>query len=252
MCVIRKGEICVKCHSFTACEKIDLRGQERPVYSHLLYLPDKSQKLIPFGETVAYPKDYVLLDAKEQAEYCYVVKSGRILSYEIYANGEERIFHFYEKGGLFLEENVLFGQKSSFCFRTACETELIRIDKERMECAIRQDPQLAFDIIETASAKYLSAMEQLRHGKNYNIAWKICDLLLSFADYNGKQYGKRVYLREKISQQTISDLLGVNRITTVRTIKKLKDLGLIERVRGMYCIPDVKALTEYQKKIGRD
>ena len=224
----------------------DYIAQPRAVYSHLLYLPDKSQELQKLGECISLPKNHILLEAYEESKYCYVVKSGRVISYEIYPNGEERIYHFHEEGALFLEENILFHQTSPLAFRTACATELIRIEREQFLFEIRRNPDLALDMIEAASAKFHSAMEQARHAKNYSILWKICDLLLSFADYNGKTYGNRVLIKEKISQQTISDLLGANRITTVRAIKELKTLGLIETVKGMYCMPDVEALREYR------
>lgn len=224
----------------------------KTVFGHLLYLPGRIGKLEKLGESVFFPKKHVILEGGHISKYCYVVKRGRVVSYETYANGEERIYHFHEEGALFLEENILFGQTTPLSFRTACATELIRIDRNSLMKAIKTDSQLALDLLESASVKFHSSMEQVRHTRNYSISWKISDLLLSFAEYSGVPYGNKVLIKEKISQQMISSMLGINRITAVRAIKELKDLGLVEQVKGFYCVMDMEKLEEYRDSLNKN
>lgn len=153
-----------------------------------------------------------------------------MVSYEIYANGNERIFHFYEEGSIFLEDNLLFDRVSQNNYRTFAPTELIRINKIELASKIKEDPELALDILEASSTKFQSAMLQIKQEKNCNVTWKVCDLLLSFAEYSGVRYGNGIIIREKISQQMIANMLGSNRITTVRSMKELKDAGLINKL----------------------
>ena len=47
----------------------------------------------------------------------------------------------------------------------------------------------------------------------------------------------------------MSNLLGINRITTVRGIKKLKDMGLLEQINGLYCIRDIERLKRHQRQL---
>ena len=224
----------------------------RPVYSHLLFLPDRIYDFGKIGECVFFPKNHIILGPNQLSKYCYVVKKGRVISYETFSNGEERIYHLHEEGALFLEDNILFGQTTPLSFRTTCATELIRIDRTKLLLELQRNPNLALDILEAANGRFHSAMEQLRHVKNYSIAWKVCDLLLSFAEYKGRIYGNKILIDEKISQQMISDMIGANRITTVRAIKELKGLGLVEMVKGMYCIPDMEKLMEYQNSLDKN
>lgn len=217
--------------------------------SFLIYLSRGISRLEKLGELIYLPKKHVLLEAGQWTNYCYVVKKGRVISYELLPNGEERIYHFHEEDSLFLEGNVLFGKPSTVGFKTTCATELIRIHKSELMNAIQTDPQLALDVIESASTKFQASMEQVRHVRNYSIPWKICDVLLSFADYCGMMVGNKVIIKEKVSQQTISNLLGVNRITTVRAIKELKNRGLVEQVNGFYCINDLEGLIAYQQSL---
>ena len=246
------ASVIYRSNCFLNQENVCMNPSEKTIFSHLLYLPNSISRLERLGEIIAYPKKHVILEANTVSRYCYVVKNGRVISYEGYANGEERIYHFHEEGAIFLEENVLFGQILPLNFRTACPTELIRIDKPTLLKAMQEDAKLALYLLEAASAKFHSSMEQARHAQNYNITWKICDLILSFAKYNGVFYGNKVMLKDKISQQTISSMLGINRITAVRAIKELKDLGLLEQVKGHYVVSDMDALAAYQKRVDKN
>ena len=80
----------------------------------------------------------------------------------------------------------------------------------------------------------------------YNVTWRICNLLLIFAKYHGREKNGRIRVSIPLSQDMVARLLGVNRITTVRIMKKLKDLALIEQIDGTYWIPDVEKLIRYR------
>lgn len=225
------------------------REQDKKVRSHILSQKRSLSGMEKLGEVVFYPKKHVLVEAGQYNRYCYIVKKGRVLSYEICANGEERIYHFYEKNSVFLEDHVLFGEAAAVSFRTDCSTELIRIDKNTLLLALKRDPQLALDLIAASSGKFQSSMEQIRHEKNHSILWKICDLFLTFVDCYGEECMGQIYIREKISQQMISNMLGINRITAVRAIKELKEKGLIGQLEGYYYIADIERLLHFQQEI---
>ena len=114
---------------------------------------------------------------------------------------------------------------------------------------IAHDPQLSMDIMESLSTKFLSAMEQVRHTNFHNAGWKICDLLLIFAEHYGVPYDGKILIKEKISQQLLSNLLGINRVTAVRAIKELKEMALIEQINGYYCIRSLEKLKRHQERM---
>jgi CRP/FNR family transcriptional regulator len=70
-----------------------------------------------------------------------------------------------------------------------------------------------------------------------------------FSERYGVPYNDAVMIKEKISQQILSDLLGVNRITVNRIIKILKDAGLLFQINGYYCICDVKKLKQHMDSL---
>lgn len=217
--------------------------------SRLLYLPRGISRLERLGEKKTFPKNHILVQAGSGTNYCYIVKNGRVIAYEYTVSGEERIYNFNERNSIFLEANVLFGWDSPVTFKTSVKSDLVCIDKETLTRAISEDPEIAMDIIQAQATKFMSSMEQIRHANFHSAAWKICDLLLVFAESYGVPYDGKVLIQEKISQQTLSNLLGINRVTAVRAIKELKDMSLIEQINGYYCIRDISRLQRHQAKL---
>lgn len=77
----------------------------------------------------------------------------------------------------------------------------------------------------------------------------ICRLLLTFAANFGKETEGKTKLNIKISQQFISEMLGVTRGTTIKVINKLKELNLIEQTNGYYYIKDLQRLKNHLVEI---
>ena len=127
--------------------------------------------------------------------------------------------------------------------------EAICISKRTLMRAIMEDPEIAMDVIQSLSTKFVTAMEQLRNVNHFSAEWRLCDLLLNYADFYGVPYDGKILIQEKISQQVMSNLLGINRITAVRAIKDLKDMGLIENINGFYCIRDIEKLKRHQERL---
>jgi CRP/FNR family transcriptional regulator len=176
---------------------------------------------------------------------CYVVKKGRVISFEYTDSGEERIYNFMEEGSVLLESNVLTDKPVHIYFKTAKPCELVCIEKDELVRAIYADKELMMDVIESISCKFFASMDSMRYVCCHDATWRVCNLLLIFADRFGTFYDGKILIREKINQQTISNLVAINRITAVHIFKKLKELNLVEQIDGFYCIPDVEKLKNY-------
>lgn len=227
-------------------ENGNLRVPQAEFVTRLLRLPRGISRLEKLGEERQVPKDHMLVEAGEIPKYCYIVKTGRVVCYEFSVGGEERIYNFNENNSLLLESYVLFDTVVPVNFKTTLPSKIVYIDKETLVKAISSDPQICMDVMQSMHLKFNSSMEQIRHANFHNASWKICDLLLMFAECYGVEYDGKVLIKEKISQQLLSNLLGINRVTTVRAIKELKDMALIEQVNGYYCIRDIDKLKRHQ------
>ena len=117
---------------------------------------------------------------------------------------------------------------------------MICINRGSLLTAICEDSEIAVDLMQSLSMKTLSSMEQMRCMNELNAVRKVCNLFLILAERYGAADSGGIVIREKLSQEYISSLLGLNRITVVRVMKSLKEQGVIQRRNGCYWISDVE------------
>jgi CRP/FNR family transcriptional regulator len=226
-------------------EKIIERGQQAHYTKYptrLLYLPRGVGRLIDLGTLRHYPKNTVIVRQDAIPVYCYVVVRGRVITFEYNDRGNERVYNFLERNAIFLDANLLMNTPAPVAFRAATDSDISCIDRNALLRAIAEDPDVNFDIIQSISIKFLSSMDQIRETGTHNASWRVMNLLLIFADQYGVPYDGKTLIKQQLSQQMLSNLLGINRITAVHIIKELKDLGLIEQINGYYCIRDIEKL----------
>lgn len=204
-----------------------------------------STSVMSLGNEVIIPKNTIIHSADEIPEFAYYVLSGKIISYEYTASGNERIYAVSTKGSMVLDDSLVTQKPIPVYFKTTRDTRAIKIARNSMINAIASDPDFALAIIHSTSEKLLSAMEIIRQTSSTSAAWKVCKLLLTYAKQYGTPYDNKILISEKISQQNIANLLGINRITTLRVMKDLKDMGLIEQINGLYCIRDEENLKRH-------
>lgn len=217
--------------------------------TRLLYLPRGIERLEKLGFSRLFPKHHVIAEQGSLGSYCYIVKNGRVIAFELTPSGEERVYNFMEAGSLLLEANLLFHKPTQVSFKTATESELVCINREALLLAMAGDQQLTLDIMESISNKFFASMDQIRQEGYHNVEWKICNLLLIFAERFGVLFDEKTLITEKVSQQMLSNLLGINRITTVRIIKEMKVLGLIEQINGYYYICSLEKLKQHMAEL---
>ncbi len=124
----------------------------------------------------------------------------------------------------------------------ACE--LVRISRASLAGAMAKDPAVTRFVPESISYKYYSAMDQLRENYDHDATWKLYNMLLIMADnFGAPQPDGWVQIRLKISQQMLSSLLGVNRVTVCKILKDMKEMRLIAQINGYCCIRSSKITT---------
>lgn len=218
---------------------------EDDLIRHLYSLPGGIERLERLGSSVHIDKDITLNDVGDVPESCYLVKTGRVACYEITIDGVQRIYSFLEPNSIFLEECMLLDVPSPVFFKTLVPSTLIRIDKCALKRAFKHDIDIVMDICQAMAAKFLSAMGQIRISQQKPAEWKICRLLQIFMEHYGVMHDGKILIAEKISQQMIADMLGMNRITVTKKLSDMKDMALIEQINGYLCISSAEEMQQH-------
>ena len=205
-------------------------------------------RLERIGSPVDAPKHFRLFSAGELPDCCYLIKEGRVISFEYTNTGRQNVFSRTgpnEPDSLIVLPAMLLRRRLALSFMTEMPSELIHIRRENLLDAISLDPSLAIGIMNILSAKFLMVYEEF-FAESRAAPWRLCNLLLSLADRYGEAHDAGVLIKLKYSQQMMADRLRMNRTTVADIIRELKDAGLIERVNDYYCIRSVDRLRRYR------
>ena len=99
-------------------------GPMKHADSRILYKEEHNSCLPDLGIQAEYEKDYDLIEADTVPQFCYLIESGRVVSYEYTPSGNIRVYHVHEKNSLIGEELVLFGLPSQISFKTGTRTKV--------------------------------------------------------------------------------------------------------------------------------
>lgn len=215
--------------------------------AHLIITDSAAEHFESLGTMIKLPKDTVIYKAGEIPDYCYLIKKGLVKTFEYTDSGDERIYSLVDEGSLLLELSAILREPLPMSFATVTPAVVIRIPAKILAEACATRPEIMTDLLVSVNEKFVSVLEQLRESTSQSAEWKVCNLLLVFAGRFGADYDGKVMIREKLSQQMMADLLRVSRITVVRAIKALKDMGLVEQVNGYYCIRSMEKLKQHMR-----
>ena len=218
-------------NNFSYFKKTDI------VFSHLESL----------GKLRTFPKNHILVEHDTIPDYCYLICKGKVMGIETLDSGEEFIYSILDNNALFCEANLLARRPVPVSFKVIQDSDILCIDRTSLLMAMENDQQLMTSILNSISTKFIDAMDEVRDIKNHNAIWRLCKLLTDLANRYGVAYDDKVLIHEKISIQTLTSMMGVNRATTVRSLKLLRDLGLVEHINGYYCIRNLDSLKRHQE-----
>ena len=222
-----------------------LGNLEGEAHTRLWFGLSSHEKFSNLGKPVSFAKGEIVAQAGRHPTRCYYVLEGRVMAFEYTTTTGERYYNFNEAGSLVMEANILLERDTPVSFVAITDVKARAISREELLRALKEDDALALEIMTSLSYKFMAAMDQVREATQCNVAWKVCNLLLTFAERYGVPYDGKTLIKEKISQQMMANLLGVNRITMVRAIKELREMGLIEQVNGFYCIRDKERMQKF-------
>ncbi|MDR1678140.1 MAG: Crp/Fnr family transcriptional regulator [Deltaproteobacteria bacterium] len=218
-------------------------------YSRLFRLQQRLDQLESIGQLQTFPSNHLLIKAESQSEKCFIVKSGSVAAFKQTSSGEELIFFIMEANSIFAEGMTLFDRLSPVSFKTTSPSSLVVIKKEPLLKAVKNDSQLLFTLLEVASLKFYTAMDEVSRVKLQNVPSRVCDLLADFAVRYGVSYDGKIMINHKVSIQLLTSMLGVNRASVVRAIKSLKDINLLEYINGYYCLRSLEKLMQHKELI---
>lgn len=200
------------------------------------------------GNKVHYNKGEVIIYPTDQIKDIFIVLKGKAKQYVMSEEGREKILFILEQGEIVGDISLFEQSEAGFYVEAIENAELIRLTLSDLNEALKKYPEYNLYILSSLSKKAKNLVNQLEDTCFKDAETRICDMLIKLAFYEGKMDKDSTRITFRTSQQFISDMLGINRITTVKIIKNLRLMGLLDVKGKSYIINDLSLLQMYALK----
>ena len=177
----------------------------------------------------------------------YTILEGLLLRFRSLDDGRRQIVNFMFPGDLVGLQGA-FDDDLSHSVEVLIPARLCRFPRSEFPRLMAGHPQLGYDLVwlaakeETALEEHLTAVGQrsARERVAYLAVWLI-DRALS----TGLVDGHNIRLDLPITQSQIADMLGLSLVHTNRTLKSLREEGLVDWSPGSLCVENLRKASEY-------
>lgn len=207
--------------------------------------PEPSEKLRKFFATskpVFYKKGEIVLRLGEIRSGAFYVKTGYIKDSTMSSDGREFILFIFKPGDLFSYSWIFNKTPNEHSFKAMTDCIVYEKTREGLLLYLEQNPDVQFMIAQNIVIRMRGLMQRMEHLAFGTAHQKVSAMFSLLAERFGKKTDKGITIPISLTQQDISELIGMSRETTSIEIKKLMDSGLVTRTSGNYSIVRLEKL----------
>jgi CRP-like cAMP-binding protein len=199
------------------------RGPALDLHSPLnKFMPGKSKRDYVAGQSIFSQGD--------PANAVFFIESGKVELTVVSASGKEAVIAHLPAGSFF-GEAALAGAERQISSANSLEPSIIvRIDKKVMQELLDREPEFAHDFREYLLTRNLRMQADLVDHLFNSSEKRLARLLMLMANFG--QESKPISVIEKISQETLADMIGTTRSRVSFFLNRFRSLGYIDYNNG--------------------
>lgn len=214
-----------------------------PVFSELT-----EADLEKISETSIYnnfPRGTVIFMEGDPGEAFYFVKSGKVKIYKTSADGREHIFTIISEGGVFAEVTLFNNMPYPASAEVLEDSEIGMIKNKDLENLIKQNADIAFQIIKVFSKKLFQSQQKVKELALGDTYGRTAQTILKLAKEHGVKTADGIQLKLDISRQELANMIGTARETVSRALSQFNKEGSIDIKGKKMTIKDEAKLKEW-------
>lgn len=190
------------------------------------------------------PADLDLITQGEQHDQTLIVLDGWAMRHRTLSDGRRQIVNFVLPGDFVGLHGLLF-ERSDHYVTTLTPARVARFAAERVVELFERFPRLAAAVAWTAAREESVIAERVASIGRRTAYERMAHLLLELL-YRLRSVGiaTRNGFRLPLTQEILADVLGLSVVHVSRTLRRLRQSGLIQLEARQIVLPDVKALSE--------
>ncbi|HKZ16046.1 MAG TPA: Crp/Fnr family transcriptional regulator [Geobacteraceae bacterium] len=178
----------------------------------------------------------------EKANGFYLLASGSVKMCKISADGKEKVLHFVYPSETFAEA-AFFGDGAYPAEARALEKgEALFFPKEAFMGLLERNPRFSLNLIVSLSLLLRRFARQIEELSFAEVPSRLATYLLELAAKKSTTFQGKTYLDLEMKKGELASHIGTVSETLSRTLKKLKDEGIIEVEGSRVIIHDIDRL----------
>ena len=180
-----------------------------------------------------YSKDEnIIIEDDDSNHGFFLIAEGELKVYLCGTDGKETILSLLERGDFFGEMSLIDGEPRSASVKSCTASKLILIRREDFLLQINRFPDLAMSLMSELSLRLRKANKQIGSLATLSVYGRIAGTLENLAEERGVRLTldngtSVVAIRNRPTQQQLSDMSGTTRETVSRVLTQFKKRGSI-------------------------
>ncbi len=205
---------------------------------------EELRELSKYIKVEKYPKKSTIFHEGSQPDSFYLIKSGRVKIIKYSNDGKELILEIISEGEFFGAVAVMKGFPYPASAIAMEDTELAKISRSSLMKLLDRFPHLMMRLAMDIGERMRGSQEMLKNIALERVESRIASLLLKLSSKMGKKTSDGVLIDMRLTKQDIADMVGTTVETSIRTMSKFKNKGLIKEQKGRIVITDPDRLSE--------
>jgi CRP-like cAMP-binding protein len=195
------------------------------------------------GTSISYLKDEALIQANEEPQGVFLIKSGFVKAYSISRTGSENLLLIHQAGDFIPLPWALDGEHTTgLRYEAMSDVKVLRASKDKLRSAMGHNPWLSQQVMSQA-VMMLSLYTQRIQTLEYSTArGRIISELIHLSERFGKHQGMEILLDVPITHQDIADSINMTRETASRALELLFEEGLMGQLDHLFTVKNILKL----------
>ncbi len=204
--------------------------------------PSELKEIIPYIQPVSFKKKDIIFSEGDPSEWFYIVAEGKIKITKLSQEGKELILEIIPPLDFFGGLAVIRGFPYPANAIAMDDAELLRISRSNILRILDRFPSLMYCMAMQLGDRMKESHEALKNIALERVESRIASLLLKLSDKTGKKTGEGIMIDMKLTKQDIAEMVGTTVETSIRTMSKLRKLGIIIEKDGRIIITNLDKL----------
>ena len=196
-------------------------------------LPDTFLEKLQEGKSVQDFRDrQTIFSQGDPADAVFYIRKGRVKMTVVSKRGKEAVIGMVEPGDFFGESSLVAGHPLRMASAMSVgRSTIVRFEKDSVVRLLHKDPEFADRFVAYTLARTVRVEEDLVDQLFNSTEKRLARVLLLLANFG--QDGKPQPVIPKISQETLSQMVGASRSRVSSFLNKFRDLGFIDYNGGL-------------------